>query len=184
MILYDKILKTYSKKELNEMADPRTARKIYYARGTIPLEKAAKIFNLDKIKYTVEDAIKDYNIDKSYKQYKYAFKIFKKGYSIRGISEKYGLTDALSYQLKREINFTSKAINSHYIIDILDIKVDISNFTFDIYEDHLELFGDKNDLIKFKEKYNINYDIIFEPFKKQWHIAFDGMLCDWIKLHK
>ena len=135
-------------------------------RGIIPLEKASKIFNLDKIGYTLEDAIQDFHLDEKYKQYEYVFLIYKKGYSIGGISSKYGISDNFDYQLKRKINFTSKGVNSHYIIDILNIKINISVFNLDKYDDYIELFGIKEDLIEFKEKFDIKYDVIYEPFRK------------------
>ena len=183
MILYNKILDKYSKTELNKILDPRLARKIYYNRGVIPLGKISKLISFDEIGYNVEDAVIDYSLNKKYKEYKYVFELLKAGKNIHIIALENGMTDNFDYMLKRGINFNSKGTNSYKIIDIFKIKIDISNFSLTKYDSHVELFGTKEELINFKEKYQIIREVIYEPFKKSWHLAFDGMLAEWIKLN-
>lgn len=184
MILYEKILNKYSKSELNKMLDPRLARKIYYNKGTIPIGKIAKVISFDEVEYRLEDAILDYSLNEKYKEYVLVFELLKRGTNIKATTIKYGMTNHFDYMLKKGLNFESKAVNSEKIIDIFKIDVDISSFTLDKYDTHVELFGDKENLIKFKKKYKISKAVIYEPFKKSWHLAFDGMLNDWIKKNK
>lgn len=184
MILYEKILSRYSRTELNKILDPRLARKIYYNRGVIPIGKISKLISFDEICYNVEDAVIDYSLDKKYKEYKYVFELLKAGKNIHIIAIENEMTDNFDYMLKRGINFNSKGVNSFKIIDIFKIPVDISKFHLDKYDTHIELFGDKEELIKFKEKYQIIREVIYEPFLKSWHLAFDGMLADWIRENK
>lgn len=183
MIIYDKICRKYTKTEINQMVDSRTARKIYYNRETIPIGKICKMFSFDDIGYTLQDAIIDYEINKTYKEYEHVFNLLKKGYTINFITVRYELTASFEYMLKYGLNYNSDAKNGYKIIDILKIDIPLESFTIDKYETHIELFGKKEDLEKFKEKYNIHYNIIFEPFKKQWHLAFNGMLADWIRFN-
>lgn len=184
MILYDKILQKYSKSELNKFIDPRLARKIYYNKGIIPAGKIAKIISFDEIGYCLEDALLDYCLNKKYKEYVLVFELLKRGTNIKATATKFGLSDNFDYMLKKGLNFESKGVNSKKIIDIFNINVDISLFTLDKYDTHIEIFGDRENLIKFKEKYQISKEVIYEPFKNSWHLAFNGMLADWIRENK
>ncbi len=83
--------------------------------------------------------------------------------------------------LKKGLNFNSESINSYKIIDILKIEVDVCKFRIDKYPIHIEFFGEKEDLLQFQKTFKIEHDVLFEPIKKEWHLAFDGMLAEYIR---
>lgn len=97
------------------------------------------------------------------------------------LKEELGFTDAFDYYLKKGLNFNSESPNFDKLIDTFGIKVNYNSFKIDIYSKHIELFGDKEKLINFKEKYGIEHDVLFEPIKNEWHLAFDGFLAEYIK---
>ena len=40
----------------------------------------------------------------------------------------------------------------------------------------------RKELINFREKFKITHPVLYEPIKKKFHLAFDGMLADYLKL--
>ena len=69
----------------------------------------------------------------------------------------------------------------HLAFDSLGIVVDISLFTVDFYKTHIELFGKKEDLANFKNRYGIKWKLWYEPYRKSWHLAFNGCLAEYIR---
>lgn len=181
MIIYNKIKSKYTKEEIYNLFPRLTARNIIYERTIIKIGVIAKFVSFDFINYTLEDYIKDYSSDKIYKEVKYVYQILASGKNIGKIAVENGLTDNFDYMLKNGINFNSEGINSYKIIDILKIEVGVSKFKIDKYPIHIELFGEKEDLLQFQKKFKIEHDVLFEPIKKEWHLAFDGMLAEYIK---
>lgn len=181
MVIYDKIKAKYTKEEIYNLFPRITARNIIYERTIIKIGIIAKFVSFDFINYTLEDYIKDYSSDKIYKEIEYVYQILAFGKNIGKIAVENGLSDNFDYMLKNGINFNSEGINSYKIIDILKIQVDVSRFKIDKYLIHIELFGEKGDLLKFKEKFKIKQEVLFEPIKKSWHLAFDGMLAEYLK---
>lgn len=181
MIIYNKIKSKYTKEEIYNLFPRITARNIIYERTIIKIGVIAKFVSFDFINYTLEDYIKDYSSDKIYKEVEYVYQILASGKNIGKIAVENGLSDNFDYMLKNGINFNSEGINSYKIIDILKIKVDVSKFKIDKYPIHIELFGEKEDLFQFQKKFKLKYDVLYEPIKKSWHLAFDGMLADYIK---
>lgn len=184
MIIYNKIKSKYTKEEIYNLFPRITARNIIYERTIIKIGVIAKFVSFNFINYTLEDYIKDYSSDKIYKEVEYVYQILASGKNIGKIAVENGLSDNFDYMLKNGINFNSEGINSYKIIDILKIQVDISKFKVDKYPIHIELFGEKEELQKFKETFNLKYDVLYEPIKKSWHLAFDGMLAEYLRKEK
>lgn len=182
MIIYNKIKSKYSKEEIYSLFPRITARNIIYERTIIKIGVIAKFISFDPINYTLQNYIEDYEADKIYKEVEYVYKILASGKNIGQIAAENGLTDNFDYMLKKGLNFNSVGINSYKIIDILKIKIDISKFKVDKYPTHIELFGEKEDLLEFKEKFKIEREVLFEPIKKSWHLAFNGMLAEYLKI--
>ncbi|WP_308009177.1 hypothetical protein [uncultured Fusobacterium sp.] len=180
MIIYDKIKTKYNKNEIYQLFPRITARNIIYERTTIKIGVLAKFVSFYFIGYSLQDYIEDYGADKIYKEVGYVFQILASGKNIGQIAAENGLTDNFDYMLKKGLNFNSEGINSYKIIDILKIEVDISKFKIDKYPIHIELFGEKEDLLQFQKKFKIEHDVLFEPIKKEWHLAFDGMLAEYL----
>lgn len=181
MIIYDKIKKKYSKYEIEEIFPRITARKIIFERDTVRMDIIAKNISLEEIGYTLQDYLQDYGKDKIYKEIGMVFEIYKQGMGIGSFISKHELSDHLSYLLLKGIDYNTTMPNGYKVIKLFNIKVDFSKFTIDKYDTHIELFGDREELKAFKEKFQINHDVLFEPIKRSWHLAFDGMLAEYIK---
>ncbi|MEJ6467345.1 hypothetical protein [Fusobacterium ulcerans] len=181
MIIYDKIKTKYNKNEISQLFPRITARNIIYEKTIIKIGVIAKFVSFDFIDYSLQDYIEDYEADKIYKEVEYVYQILASGKNIGQIAAENSLSDNFDYMLKRGLNFNSDGINSYKIIDILKIEVNISKFKLDKYPIHIELFGEKEDLLEFKEKFKIEREVLFEPIKKSWHLAFNGMLAEYIR---
>lgn len=90
----------------------------------------------------------------------------------------------LEYIIRNGIDFNSIFENGYKIIKFMKYKIDVSNFKIVKYETHVELFGNPEQLKIFKEKYNLRFEVIYEPYKKSWHLAFNGILADYIRIYK
>ena len=182
MILYTKLKKYYSIKDLRKLLPTMTARYIINNEKKVRIQILPKYIDFRKIGYSSANLAKDYpELKTTYKEFEIVYKIFLMKKSINEFKEELGLTDTFDYYLKKGINFNSESPNFYKIIDILKIPVKDKDFKIDIYPNHIELFGDKQKLIDFKEKYGIDHPVLLEPIKNKWHLAFDGFLAEYIK---
>ena len=182
MILYEKLKKRYSEKEIRYIFPTMTARDINYNRKKVQVHILAKYIDFKEIGYSSADLAEDYpELKIKYQEFEIIYKIFSRKKNINELKEELGLTDVFDYYLKKGINFNSESPNFYKIIDIFKIPVDYKKFQIDTYSNHIELFGDKEDLINFKEKYGIDHPVLLEPIKNKWHLAFDGFLAEYIK---
>jgi hypothetical protein len=58
---------------------------------------------------------------------------------------------------------------------------DLKSFEVNTNKERVALFGDKEQLEKFKTKYNIEYPVLLNPLNNEWHLAFDGWIFEKIK---
>ena len=119
-----------------------------------------------------------------YKASDILYKIYKAGYSVLQFRKKYNISSYLENMIKNGLDFNCPIENGYRIIEVLKYNIDLKTFKIDKYDTHIELFGNLEQLKAFKEKYGINYEVIYEPYKKSWHLAFRGMLADYIRIHK
>ncbi|MDY3059290.1 MAG: hypothetical protein SOR11_04740 [Fusobacterium sp.] len=184
MIIIDKIIEKYSKEEIYKLLPRITARNIIFNRKTlIKAGVLAKYISFDEIGYTLDDYISDYKADKKYKEVKYVFEILRSGKNIGQLAKENDMTDQLDYILKHGFDFNSNGLNLYKVIDIFKIKVDIKKMELEKFENHIELYGEEKELINFREKFKITHPVLYEPIKKKFHLAFDGMLADYLKLY-
>lgn len=181
MILYDKIKQRYSVNQIYKIFPKMSARTILLELGKIRIDVVIKYISFADIDYSLNDYIIDYEADKKYKEVKYVYKLLQQGKSIGGVAKKNGMTDHIDRMLKKGLDFNSEGRNTYKIIDILKIKINIDKFKLEKYNDHIELYSNEENLNKFKEKYKISHPVLYEPFKKSYHLAFDGMLAEYIK---
>lgn len=182
MILYTKLKKHYTIKGLRKLLPIMTARHIINNEKRVRIQTLPKYIDFKELGYSSADLAEDYpELKATYKEFEIVYKIFLMKKSINEFKEELGLTDAFDYYLKRGINFNSESPNFYKIIDILKIPIKYKDFKIDIYPNHIELFGDKQKLIDFKEKYEIEHPVLLEPIKNEWHLAFDGFLAEYIK---
>ena len=184
MIIYSKINSIYSKDEIYNMFPRISARKIIFSRDIIKINILAKYCSFKKINYTIEDLKIDYPHFIEYKGLDIAYKIYSSGYSVKSFYQKNNIGSYLEYIVRNGIDFNSVFENGYKIIKFMNYKIDVSKFKIDKYDTHIELFGSSEQLTAFKEKYNIKYDILYEPYKASWHLAFNGILADYIRVYK
>ena len=87
------------------------------------------------------------------------------------ISAEKGTNLKLLYQKIDELSKDKiEKMKAYYIED----KIDIRGMKYKIFDNHCELYASKEELEKFRDKYNIDEDIIYSETKKIWHLAFTG----------
>lgn len=176
--IYEKLSKYYTDKELKEKLGEAAARRLRVGEF-LKLETIASRIEIKD--YTYEDFIEDYG--EKYKNYKekrnlYSF-LLKAPKSMRQLSIENGLLDTsiVNYFLK---GFTDKVEGFNvilpYLWDTEELRKDIKTLDYKIFDDHVEIYGEKDRLEKFKEKYSIPYKIIFHSKLEIWHLAFDGRI--------
>lgn len=181
MILYEKILEKYSLEEIKNAV----SQKAYYKLKKNEEYKVLSFAKLDltKIEYNVNEFIKDYPQYKEHVEKETLLNLFKHGVTVEHIHKNSvrnfykHIRDGFIYKSKLYKGKTN-------LLKLLVIDYDISNFRLEKYTRHIELYGDKNQLEKFREHYKISYGIIYEKFKEEWHLAFDGLLAEYIKVHE
>lgn len=147
--------------------------------GTIPLFNLAKHEGLlDKIKYTYEDFIIDFENDiKGYKETKILFKIWCLRYNIKDYAKFIGV----SYSTLSS-GFINGFIGSTLLeatATIFDEK-DIVDLKLDFGEGYCKLIGSNERLVFIREKYKREYPILSYKDKLN-HIAFDGPFYNYLK---
>ncbi|MEI6856572.1 hypothetical protein [Psychrilyobacter sp.] len=185
MILYDKIKAKYSKDEIKKFLGGPTGRKLWREDDKIYPTYISSRINLLELNYTMEEFIQDYKkiIDKYLEKEMY-YQLFINGFKINDIRTKFNLETQLYAYLLRGFDYNGVTRNMHLAFDSLGIVVDISPFTVDLYKTHIELFGQKEDLEKFKDRYGIKWELWYEPYRKSWHLAFNGCLAEYIRSKK
>jgi len=106
------------------------------------------------------------------------------GSSIYQIRNKFNLESQLYQQITKGFNYNSMSLNTHRVFNILGIQVDTSLFIIDLYKTHVELFGEKENLEKSKNRFRIKWELWYEPYRKSWHLAFNGCLAEYIRNKK
>lgn len=183
MIIYSKLLNKYSKDEIYQIFPTISARKIIFSRDCISPGTVAQYCSFEELNYSLQDFLEDYPKYLEYKSVDILFEIYKKGYSILSFRKKMGISSYLEYMIKHGVDYNTPITNGYKIIEFMKYDINLKKFKIDKYDSHIELFGEKEDLSSFKEKYNINFEVIYEPYKKCWHLAFNGMLADYIRIH-
>ncbi|AVQ29504.1 hypothetical protein C4N20_15855 [Fusobacterium ulcerans] len=176
-IIYEKLLNKYTEKELKEKLSVSLVGRL--KRGEFAkLETVASRIDISPIDYTYSDFLEDYGEKyKKYKEKKTLFNLLKAGKVMRQLSVENGFLDTtIVNALLRGFteNADSFSVLLPYIGEIEDLKKDLKEFEYTLFKDHIEIYGEKNKLEKFKSDYNINYMVLYHPKKKKDHLAFDG----------
>lgn len=181
MILYDKILSIYSLSELREMIGASCTSRVKNNLQNVSLDKISRAIPFEKIVYSHEDFLEDFG-DKynGHIEKEMLYNTFKKGKAPGGLIREFDLDSTIYHYYKTGFNYHGKAKNIHLVFHILGIEVDVTSFEVDIFKSHIELFGEKNLLESFKDKYSLPQEILWEPYREKWHLAFDGCLAKYI----
>jgi len=185
MILYDKIKAKYSKEEVKELLGGPIGRRLWRGEKDIYPTYISSRINLRKLNYTIKDFTQDYKkITDKYLEKEMYYQLFINGFKINDIKKKFNLETQLYAYLIRGFDYNGVTRNMHLAFDPLGIVVDISLFTVDFYKTHIELFGKKEDLENFRNRYGIKWELWYEPYRKSWHLAFNGCLAEYIRSKK
>ncbi|MEJ6466608.1 hypothetical protein [Fusobacterium ulcerans] len=181
-ILKEKVINKYS---LNQLKEILPQKLLYYFMNNKtlaipPLYTISQYIDLDYINYTPSDLKKDYKKYSNYKEIETVFNILKQGHSVNEYLFKSKVDQDLILKFKNGFWYNSKASNLKNIINKLVINYDISNFKIEFYKEHIELYGDKELLEAFKNTFNLQEGIYYEKYKSSWHLAFSGLLADYI----
>ena len=184
MIIYEKLKGKYGE-DLKE----KLTERLYYK---VAINKSFCLHNLVKcgidledLGYTFEDYLEDFEEQANkYVEKKTMYNIIKKGYAPGSF-----FSTTFADYLKEGFNYNSKIINKEggeRILEILDIDCDLEkyNLRLENYKRHVELYGIKEDLESFQKDFNLKQPILWEKKKEEWHLAFGGLLCEWIKYKK
>ncbi len=143
----------------------------------------AREIDLDRIGYTYEDFINDYG-DKyeNYEEKRTIFNILKTGESIHTFLVKNKVSSWFRAMLRAGFDYNSnKTDNIQNTFGVIYVEYDIDKFRLETYDRHIELYGEKEDIEVFRKKYAIDHPVLFEPYKQEWHLAFDGLFAEYIR---
>ncbi len=182
MILYDRLKEKYTRAELISLLGNASAGRIWREEINLHPTTISKKIDIKQLDYSFEDFFEDYDfLYKDHLEKYMIYNLFIEGVSVASLIKQYNLESLLYVFLKKGFNYNSTSNNLHLIFSFLGICIDTSSFTIDFYKRHVELFGTKEDIKAFKERYDIKYDLYYEPYRKSWHLAFDGCLAEHIR---
>lgn len=181
MILYEKLKSKYGvdlKKKLSErLYYKMVANKEFYLHNIVKCG-----VDLDDLVYTFEDYLADfkYQADK-YMEKRTLFNILKKGCTPGSYS-----SPTFEEYLRKGFNYNSQIVkgeDKEKYLDVLEIDCDLEkyNLRLEIYRRHIELYGNKEDLERFQKDFSIKQSVLWEKKKGEWHLAFDGLLCEYLR---
>lgn len=181
MHIFDELIKVYSEDVIKEKINKNIFNDLKYARSIPSLDSIAKKFDLSKTDYNLEKFLDDYRKYRKFKEQKSLYNILSDGITITELMEQYS-APSLYKHIRNGFDFNSNAyIGKKEVLKYFEFDIDLSKFKYKIYRRHTELYGEKEDLEKFKEQYKINQPILMEKEMNTWHLAFDGMMNDWIR---
>lgn len=178
--LYDKY-KRYT--DIGNVIGSHTLDKLQ--RGELPkLETLYKKLDLEgELGYTFENFLSDYQeVISGYEEKRALYNIWCMGLSIHEYTQVKSIGSSQLYRILQRGREISKNETLKDIIDILDVDItqgDLKNFKVTVKEGFCKLIGDKEELIEFKERYNIINPIL--PWQDTWQLAFDGVVAEKIK---
>ena len=181
MIIKDKILKKYTKEELNNILGKR---KDYFYRKNFKctIQYIVNIFDIDSLNYNLNDFLADYPTYALYKENETLFNIFKAGYTLRSFSKKYDIDMGyVNTQLRKGFIYNSTSI-PNILFKFINLNYPFNKFMkIEYYKKHIEIYDKKEILEKFRETFNLKEKVYFEKYKNSWHLAIQGFLAEYIR---
>lgn len=177
MIIYKKLLEKYSLEQIKNMLGNYDFYYNFFNDRVSKLERLAKVIYLKDF-YTYEDFEEDFK--EKYRKYKEKRTVYNILIDGMTVSNFLSFNKNISLQLYNGFIMESICFSKEQI-PYIAIDYDISKFEVGFFEDHIELYGSKEELDLFKDNYKIEQKVLFEPYKKTWHLAFSGLLSEKIK---
>jgi len=146
-------------------------------------EATLKINLEGELGYSYEDFLSDYQkVISGYKERRALYNIWCMGLSIHEYTQVKDIGSSQLYRILERGREISKNETLEAIIDILD--VDISEGALKIFEVTVKdkfcrLVGAKEELIAFRDRYNIRNPVL--PWQESWQLAFDGVVAVKVK---
>lgn len=179
-ILYKKALKKYGTyTAISKIFQSYNADKMSRKDKIPQLSQLAKYCDLENVLgYTYEDFCEDYpSIMEKYKLPKIYYNISIKGKSIEEYSAEKKINNSVLYKILKEGRESVVEKTRVILLEVLEIDFDINDineFELILEENYCKLFGEKEKLEKFREKYNITYPVLL--LGARFHLAFDGSI--------
>lgn len=151
----------------------------------VSIQSVLRYTSLKKIGYTYEDFLEDEIVKTNHKEKKAMYRIYCKGFSKMSEYAKHigcspvRLNENLRFGFDKR--FRKLVEESNDFFELVELDYDLSKFEVEIYKNHIELYGTREDLQEFKKFHKIDFPILFEPVKNKLHLAFDGYLYEYIK---
>ena len=181
MKLLIKLLEHYSETDIKEKIDKSHFSNMKSDKKFTSLDTVAKSIDIKKINYNIDDFIDDYPQYKKHKEIKTIYNIQIDGETVSGLSDRNKCSTLFSH-IKDGFDYNSNDyINKGDVLKYFDFEIDLSNFKTKIFKRHTELYGDKEALELIRDMYKITHPVSLAKEKDTWHLAFDGMLNDWIR---
>lgn len=182
LILRKKIFEHYTVEELKTLLPPRIFSQLCNEGGNLPwLSELTRLLDFSNIDYTVEDFKKDYTKYKDFVEIKTVFNILMKGISLREFRY---FNKNITSLLKKGFYYNSHIFQSTEIEKYIVIDYDITPFKIEFYKNHIELYGEKEELENFRNKFKLKECVYYEKYKKSWHLALKGLLAEYIRIHE
>lgn len=142
-----------------------------------------KYFSFQDLNYSFEDFIKD-GYGEGIKEQKALYLLLSEYKSVKYFCEKNDINkEIFAVALRNGIEKLPKSLynKKNIFMKYFEIEYNIKCFEAIYYEKHIELFGSLEQLKNFKNKHKIIYPIRYDSLKESWHLAFDGVLAEYIK---
>ena len=180
MIIYKKLLERYSLEQMKNILGDYDFYYNFLNNRINNLDRIAKLISLKDF-YTFDDFGKDFGEKyKKYSEKKTVYNILIAGISVADFLK---LNKIILNQLYKGFIMESISFSKEQL-PYISIDYDISKFEVAFFENHIELYGKKEELENFKVKFKIEQKILWESYKETWHLAFSGLLAEKIRFDK
>lgn len=181
MIIYEKAIKKFSKKELRKILPVLSGRK-FLQTHKIKLEVSSNI-PYYKIGYSLEDFQKDYPIAKKWKEKEFFYHIYANGETINSLLTKYDISSGtIRRSLEEGVIYEGKSRNFYHVFKYTKAdEILWERYKIIFFKNHTEVYGEKEELEYIIKYLQIDKEAIWEPFKESFHIAFGGNLSLYVK---
>lgn len=154
---------------------------IYYKvkkNKKVALNIIGKYIDLKSIDYSYDDYKLDYpERIEGYAESKVLYNIERSGRSLTSFPA--SAVAAVRIGINYNYFILKNKEQRYEFLEYLDINLDYQ-LDFESFEMHTEAYGDYEELERFKNDYEIKNEIVFEKYKEKWHLAFSGIISEYI----
>lgn len=176
MILYKKLISHFNTNELKELLGEETVRRFKTPNYRPSFPVLCEKIDVERIGYFYEDFLQDYKLQiAKYKEKEILYNIWKQGFSVYKYSIKVGLKKNSLYRILRKGREIVKDDTKYKLLDTFKVDYDLTDlqaFQVEVFHEYCKLYGEKNELEKFTEKYKIDFPVLY--YNGKYSVAFNG----------